>query len=97
MTSTKKRLHFHLECYFCKIKAHTAILQTFSHILPKFPTDFARIFTQSNVLGVHFYPASYTSVEKYYNGNGLLFRMTQPTGRSTITAIACSKPTISEH
>ena len=31
------------------------------------------------------------------NGNGLLFHMTQPTSRSTIKAIACSKPTISEH
>jgi len=31
------------------------------------------------------------------NGNGLLFRMTQPTSRSTIKAIACSKLTISEH
>jgi len=30
------------------------------------------------------------------NGNGLLFHMTQPTRRSTIKAIACSKPTISE-
>ena len=33
----------------------------------------------------------------YYNGNGLLFHMTQPTNRSIIKAIACSKPTISEH
>jgi len=31
------------------------------------------------------------------NGNGLLFHMTQPISRSTIIAIACSKPTISEH
>jgi len=31
------------------------------------------------------------------NGNGLLFHMTQPTSRSTVKAIACSKPTISEH
>jgi len=31
------------------------------------------------------------------NGNGLLFHMTQPTSRSTIKAIACSKPIISEH
>jgi len=31
------------------------------------------------------------------NGNGLLFHMTQPVSRSTIKAIACSKPTISEH
>ena len=30
------------------------------------------------------------------NGNGLLFHMTQPISRST-KAIACSKPTISEH
>jgi len=31
------------------------------------------------------------------NGNDLLFHMTQPTSKSTIKAIACSKPTISEH
>jgi len=31
------------------------------------------------------------------NGNGLLFHMTQPISRSTIKAIACSKPTISEN
>ena len=31
------------------------------------------------------------------NGNGLLFHMTQPISRSTTKAIACSKPTISEH
>jgi len=31
------------------------------------------------------------------NGNGLLCHMTQPTSRSTIKAIACSKPTISEN
>jgi len=30
----------------------------------------------------------------YGNGNGLLFHMTQPTSRSTIKAIVCSKPTI---
>jgi len=30
-------------------------------------------------------------------GNGLLFHMTQATSRSTRKAIACSKPTISEH
>jgi len=29
--------------------------------------------------------------------NGLLIHMTQPTSRSIIKAIACSKPTISEH
>jgi len=29
--------------------------------------------------------------------NGLLFHMTQPTSRSIIKAIACSKPTTSEH
>jgi len=29
--------------------------------------------------------------------NGLLFHMSQPTSRSIIKAIACSKPTISEH
>ena len=31
------------------------------------------------------------------NGNGLLFHMTQPISRSTIKAIACSKPIISEN
>ena len=31
------------------------------------------------------------------NGNGLLFHTTQPTSRSTIKAIAYSKPTISEN
>jgi len=31
------------------------------------------------------------------NGNGLLFHMTKPTSRSTIKAIACSKPIISEN
>jgi len=31
------------------------------------------------------------------NGNGLLFHMTQPISRSTIKAIACSKPAITEH
>jgi len=33
----KKRLHFDFGCHFCKIKAHTAICETFSQILPKFP------------------------------------------------------------
>jgi len=31
------------------------------------------------------------------NGNGLLFHMTQPTSRSSIKAIARSKPNISEN
>ena len=31
------------------------------------------------------------------NGNGLCFHMTQSISRSTIKAIACSKPTISEN
>ena len=35
--------------------------------------------------------------EYWNNGNGLLFHMTHPTSRSTMKAIACSKPTISEH
>ena len=30
-------------------------------------------------------------------GNGSLFHMTQPTSRSTVKAIACSKPNISEN
>jgi len=47
-------------------------------------------------------PPKYTKTLLYNhlsngNGNGLLFHMTQPTSRSTIKAIACSKPTISEH
>jgi len=33
----------------------------------------------------------------YGNGNGLLFHTTQPTSRSSIKAIAYSKPTISEN
>jgi len=33
----------------------------------------------------------------FCNGNGLLFHMTQPTNRSTIKAIACSKPIISKN
>jgi len=42
------------------------------------------------------------TLSKYFqsengNGNGLLFHMTQPISRSTIKAIACSKPNISEH
>jgi len=37
---------------------------------PNFPTDFARIFTISKVLGVRLCPASYTSVEKYYGSHG---------------------------
>jgi len=36
-------------------------------------------------------------IRRTTNGNGLLFHMTQPISRSTIKAIACSKPTISEH
>jgi len=38
-------------------------------------------------------PGSLTIV----NVNGLLFHMTQPTSKSIIKAIACSKPTIGEH
>jgi len=34
---------------------------------------------------------------RHGNGKGLLFHMTQPTSRSTIKAIACSKPTINEN
>ena len=34
---------------------------------------------------------------RFINGNSLLFHMTQPISRSTIKAIACSKPTISEN
>jgi len=41
--------------------------------------------------------AMQTPHEQLGNGNGLLFHMTQPISRSTIKAIACSKPTISEH
>jgi len=31
------------------------------------------------------------------SGYGLLFHMTQPTSTSITRAIACSKPTVSEH
>ena len=31
-------LHFDFRCHFHNVKAHTAILRTFSQILPKFPT-----------------------------------------------------------
>jgi len=37
------------------------------------------------------------SILSHGNVNGLLFHVTQPTIRSTIKAITCSKPTISEH
>jgi len=52
MTSEKKRLHFDFGCHFCKIKAHSEILRTFSHILPKFP----QIFTESKRLGMRMHP-----------------------------------------
>jgi len=51
MTSTKKRLHFYLECYFCKIKAHIAILRRYSHILPEFPHRFCPDFHQIKRFG----------------------------------------------
>jgi len=42
MISQKKQKRPHLDfgCRFCKIKAHAAVLQRFSHILPKFPQIF---------------------------------------------------------
>ena len=39
MTS-QKSMHFEFRRHFCEIKAHTAILRRFSHILPKFPQIF---------------------------------------------------------
>jgi len=39
----------------------------------------------------------FTVTMNFDNGNGLLFHMTQPISRSTIKAIAYSKPTVSEH
>ena len=41
--------------------------------------------------------ANHSIAQLIENGNGLLFHMTQPISRSTTKAIACSKPTISEH
>jgi len=41
-------------------------------------------------------PHQSATVNNVFNGNGLLFHMTQPTS-STIKAIACSKPTINEN
>jgi len=38
-----------------------------------------------------------TQLSKWSMVNGLLFHMTQPTSRSIIKAIACSKPIVSEH
>jgi len=51
-----KRLHFDFECYFCKIKAHTAILRRYSHILPKFPHIFCPDFHQIKSFGVRLPP-----------------------------------------
>ena len=58
----KKRPHLDFGCRFCKIKAHAAVLQRFSHILPNFHRfsrilrDFAWIFTRSKVLRVRLHP-----------------------------------------
>jgi len=38
-----------------------------------------------------------SSIEMVMAYNGLFFHVTRPTSRSTIKAIACSKPIISEH
>jgi len=54
--------------------------------------SFNKIFTTSWIVKL-----VVNSLQHYPNGNGLLFHMTQPISRSTIKAIACSKPTISEH
>jgi len=43
----KNGLHFDFGCHFCKINAHTAIWRHFAQI----STDFARIFSESQVLG----------------------------------------------
>jgi len=51
MTSKQKRLHFDLKCYFCKIKAHTAVLRRYSHILLKFPHIFCPDFHQIKSFG----------------------------------------------
>ena len=53
-----KRLHFDFECYFCKIKAHTAILRRYSHILSGFSPN-------QTFWGCACTPASYPSVDKY--------------------------------
>jgi len=39
------------KCYFCKIKAHTAILRRYSHILPIFPHRFCLDFHQIKSFG----------------------------------------------
>jgi len=51
----------------------------------------------TNNLANHVWTAILWGAHLTGNGNGLLFHMTQSTSRSTIKAIACSKPTISEH
>ena len=62
MTSTKKRLHFHFGCHFCKINAHTAILRRFTHILLRFPhilpgfKGFCPDFHQIKTFGVLLHP-----------------------------------------
>ena len=58
---------FTLGAIFCKIKAHTAIMRMFSHILhfaqistdfALISDDFARIFTKSKLLGLRLYPCA---------------------------------------
>jgi len=40
----KRRLHLDFGYHFCKIKAHTAILQRYSHIFPKYPQIFPGLY-----------------------------------------------------
>jgi len=54
MNSKQKRLHFDFGCHFYKIKAHTAILRTFSQILPGFSPN-------QKFLSFGWTPVSYTS------------------------------------
>jgi len=65
----KTSLHFYLECYSVKSKHKKRFCKGIHTYCPNFPTDFARIFTKSKILGVRLHPlppASCTSVEKYY-------------------------------
>jgi len=64
MTSKNVFLHFDFGCHFYKIKAHTAILRTFSQILSKFPEILPGLFSNQKFWGCGFTPctpASYTS------------------------------------
>jgi len=73
----KKHLHFKFGCHFCKWKAHTGILRTFSQInftqistdFDLILSDFAQIFPKSKVLGCGCTPASYSSGVTYFPRN----------------------------